>query len=45
MHQALYFSIFLYMPAREANDMKLAPEKPLLAFGDEFSYFLDRIAF
>ena len=32
------------MTDRGATDLKLAPHKPLLAFGDEFSYFLDRIA-
>ena len=42
MHRAFYFSLFLRMPARGAND--LASEKPLLAFRDEFSYFSDMIA-
>ena len=42
MHQAFYFSLFLRMLARGAND--LASEKPLLAFCSEFSYFSDMIA-
>ena len=32
------------MLARGANDLKLAPKKPLLVFGDDFSYFSDRTA-
>ena len=36
LHQALYFSPFLRMLARGANDLKFASKKPLLAFGDEF---------
>ena len=44
MHQAFYFSLFLRMPARGSNDLKLASKKPLLDFGDGFSYFLDRIS-
>ena len=44
MDQAFYFSFFFCMLARGANDLKLALEKPLLAFGDEFSYFLNRIS-
>ena len=43
MHRVFYFPFFLHIPARGANYLKLALEKPLLVFGDEFSSFLDGV--
>ena len=43
MHRVFYFPFFLRIPARGANYLKLAPKKPSLVFGDEFSSFLDKV--
>ena len=44
MHRNIYLSFFFCMTPKGSNDLKLAPENPLLAFRDEFLYFLNRIA-
>ena len=43
MHRIFYFLFFLRIPARGANYLKLALEKPLLVFGDEFSSFPGKV--
>ena len=45
VHRDFYFSLFLRMLERGAHDMKLAYEKPLLAFRDAFEFFMVGIAF
>ena len=43
MHRVFYSSFFLRILARGVDYLNLAPKKPLLVFGDEFSSFLHRV--
>ena len=43
MHRIFYFPFFLRILARGDGTLKGAPEKPLLVYKDDLSYFLDRV--
>ena len=43
MNRVFYFPFFLCILARGTNYLKLALEKPLLVFEDEFSSFPDGV--
>ena len=42
MHQIFYFPFFLRIPTRGFGYLKGVPEKPLLVYRDDLSYFLNK---